>query len=395
MIRKLRAKFVGIIMAVVLLMLGVIFGLVIHITRENLDIAAGQVLQRVLSEPAILRDPRESVTLPYFTMTRDRRGALLIAGNINPELYTDDELQLFWETVWDQTEPEGEISGTSLRFLRAGSSCAFVDVSGQRSVLRQLVKSCISVGAVSLLAFFGISILLARWAVRPVERAWDQQRQFIADASHELKTPLTVILTNAELLEEPEYDEQDRAQFAGSILTMARQMRTLVENLLQLARADMGRSPKEVKELDYSMLITDALLPFEPLYFEQGLTLDSRVAPGIRVRGNPWNLKQVADILLDNGIKYATPGGRVELELSRHSRNQCLLRVSSPGMPLTAQQCKDIFLRFYRVDSSRSDRSSYGLGLSIAQRIVSDHHGKIWAESKDGKNHFYVMLWME
>ena len=397
MIRKLRIKFVCIIMALVTVMLGVMFGLVLHITRQNLEREAMQALQRAASSPGFVLDRRDGgIDLPWFSMSQDLWGTLRVSGNINLEIYEEAELQQFWEIARNSAEQFGEIEEYNLRFVRTsgptGSGAVFVDLTSQRSTMRGLIESCILVGAVSLIAFLIISILLARWAVRPVETAWEQQRQFVADASHELKTPLTVILTNAELLQEPGYEPEEKGQFAQSILAMSVQMRGLVESLLQLARADSGQSRQEVAPLSYSKLVADALLPFEPLYFEQGLTLESSVEPEIHMTGTARSLSQVVDILLDNGLKYAAPGGRVYLELRMHGRNQCLLRVSSPGAALTPKQCKDIFRRFYRVDQARSMNHSYGLGLAIAQRIVEDHKGRIWAESREGMNTFFVQL---
>ena len=135
--------------------------------------------------------------------------------------------------------------------------------------MQNLLRSCPLFGTASLLAFWGISLLLAWWAVRPVARAWDQRRQFTADASHELKTPLTVILTNAELLQDPARSPAERDHFAGQILAVAHQMRGLVENLLELARVDSGLSTA-VEGLDWSRLVSEAVLPFELLCFERG-----------------------------------------------------------------------------------------------------------------------------
>ncbi|MBQ7801027.1 MAG: HAMP domain-containing histidine kinase [Oscillospiraceae bacterium] len=397
MIRKLRVKFICIIMTVVTVMLGVIFGLVLHITSQNLQRECLQALQQAADSPGFLLDRRENaIGLPYFVITQDLWGNLRISGNVNLEIYGEEELQSFWQAAQQGTEQIGEIEDYDLRFMRSNSPSGleyvFVDVTSQKNTMSNLRKSCLGIGTVCFAAFWGISILLARWAVRPVENAWDQQRQFVADASHELKTPLTVILTNAELLQEPEYGEGERGQFAGSIQAMACQMRGLVESLLQLARADSGQSKQEVAPLDYSKLVADALLPFEPLYFEQGLLLESDVEPGLRLTGTARSLSQVVDILLDNGLKYAAPGGTVRLTLRSQGRGQCVLSVSSPGQTLTPQQCRDIFRRFYRVDQARSMNHSYGLGLAIAQRIVADHRGRIWAEGRDGVNTFYVIL---
>lgn len=234
-----------------------------------------------------------------------------------------------------------------------------------------------------------MSTLLARWAVRPVEQAWDQQRQFVADASHELKTPLTVILTNAELLSDPAYDEERRQDFSANILTMSRQMRLLVEELLDQARVDNSKIQHQT--LDLSKLVEEALLPFEPVYFEAGRNLVNQIEPGISLTGSGKHLCQVVEILLDNGCKYSDPGSTTLLRLSRHGRN-ALLSVTTPGTPLTEQQCTDIFKRFYRVDAARTRTGSYGLGLSIAQGIVAQHGGKIWAQSQEGSNTFFVLL---
>ena len=206
-----------------------------------------------------------------------------------------------------------------------------------------------------------------------------------------MKTPLTVILTNAEMLQEPDYDADQRQQFSASILTMSHQMRTLVENLLQLARADCGQTKQAYSRLDWSDLLETAVLPFEPLYFEQGLMLQTQIEPRLAVTGNEAQLRQVAEILLDNARKYSAPGSTVRLILRSQGR-QAVLALESPGQPLTPDQCRDIFRRFYRVDEARSRDGSYGLGLSIAEGIISDHRGKIWAEGRDGGNTFFVTL---
>lgn len=307
-----------------------------------------------------------------------------------------DALLALLEETADVDAKSGLLYEHQLRFLRLeggpGVCYAFVDISGELDTLARLNITCAIILVAGLVGFFGISVLLARWAVRPVEQAWEQQRQFVADASHELKTPLTVILTNAELLRSEEYDEQSKSRFADSILTMSRQMRGLVEELLDQARVDSGVAQAEKTRLDYSKLVSDAVLPFEPVYFEAGRELQSFVEPGIAVTGSVTHLRRVVEILLDNGCKYSSPGGVVELRLIRQGRGSCLLSVSSPGAAMTEQQCKDIFKRFYRADQARSMNRSYGLGLSIAQAIVQQHRGKIWAQSKDGDNTFFVSL---
>ena len=237
----------------------------------------------------------------------------------------------------------------------------------------------------------GLSILLARWAVRPVEAAWQQQRQFVADASHELKTPLTVILTNAELLQGPASTPDRTAHAASSILTMARQMRALVEQLLTLARSDSGSQRPALTPLDLSQLIQTRILPFEALFYERGLRLRDEITDGLRVSGDAQTLGQVVDILLDNAQKYAT-GGEVIVRLQPQSHGRCLLTVTNEAPPLSQAELANLFKRFYRADPARSASGSFGLGLAIASQAVEAHHGRIWAACHGSTITFSVLL---
>ncbi len=258
----------------------------------------------------------------------------------------------------------------------------FADTTSEQSTLNNLVKNCILIGVLCFFAFLGISIKLAAWTVKPVKWAWQQQRQFVSDASHELKTPLTVIMTNAELLQSEENDRDSQVRFSANILTMSRQMRALVEQMLELARADSGQGKADLRPVDLSTLAADALLPFDPVFFEQGLMLSSQLAEGINVNGDAGRLKEVLDILLDNARKYTEPPGTVNVRLERWGHHRCRLTVSNPGPPLSAAEQKDIFKRFYRTDPARSRDGSFGLGLSIAQRITEEHHGRIWVDHR-------------
>lgn len=397
MLKKLRLKFVCITMVLVLVMLGTIFALVVHFTAESLESESMALLQRVAGEPYTPNAPNETVgevRLPYFTLQIDRYGNLVVAGETYYDLTDTAFLTELLEHVISAGSESGVIAEYSLRYYVLTTYTAqymvFADMSSEIATLNSLKETCALIGGACFLVLLGISLLLARWAVKPVERAWNQQRQFVADASHELKTPLTVITTNAELLESETYDEAQRAQLRDNILVMSQRMRLLVESLLQLARADNRQTALERSAVDYSTLISDAILPFEPVFFEKGLTLTSHVEAGISVRGSEEQLRKVADILLDNAQKYSL--GEVTLLLRRQGRGHCLLSVTSSGAPLSAQERKDIFKRFYRIDDARTGGSGYGLGLPIAQSIVGEHGGKIWAQSENGWNTFFVQL---
>ena len=255
-----------------------------------------------------------------------------------------------------------------------------------------MIRTFAIIGSAAFLVFLGISILMARWAVKPVARAWEQQKQFVADASHELKTPLTVILTDAELLQDPNCAQEERVQLSESILTMSSQMRGLVENLLDLARIDDGSVAQEFSSAALSDIVQETVMLFEPVFFEKGLLLRSEIEAGIQLSGSPAHLKQLVNILMDNAGKYSESGGETLVKLSRGTHKSCLLEVSNPGEPIREEDMKNIFKRFYRADKARTMNQSYGLGLSIAQSIAEEHRGKIWAASEGGFNRFFVEL---
>lgn len=399
MIKRLRIKFVCINMMIVTIMLCVIFGLVLYFTQKNLEEESIRMMRTAAMGPAGHGKPDElppEVRLPCFTVQLGPQGELSAAGSGYYDL-TDEEFlhQLVKETM-DSGKQTGILSKYNLRFCHVPGPntqyMVFADISIEKNTLRNLIKSCLLIGCISFLAFLLVSLLLAHWVVKPVECAFAQQRQFVADASHELKTPLTVIMTNAELLLEPGYDEKTISQFSDNILTMSHQMRGLVESLLELARVDNGTAQMTFTRLDFGRLVSDAILPFEPLYFENGISMECQVEEGIILKGSETHLRQVVEILLDNAQKYTAPGGTVTICLKKKSRSHCLLSVKNPGEAISQEDLKKIFKRFYRVDKARSMNHSYGLGLPIAESIVLNHRGKIWGESAEGVNTFFVQL---
>ena len=146
--------------------------------------------------------------------------------------------------------------------------------------------------------------------------------------------------------------------------------------------------------MDFSQLVGDAVLSFQLLYEEKGMGLRCAVQDSVQLHGSAQHLYQVMDVLLDNALKYSTPGSMVSVSLSAGSRT-CTLSVSSPGEPISKEDLKNIFKRFYRADKARAMNGSYGLGLSIAESIVEAHKGKIWAQSENCYNTFFVQLPMQ
>lgn len=402
MIKRLRLTFLWVSMALITLLLALILVLVCRFTWEGMKEQAVTSLQNAAENfghsgpQGLTGGPVRPDSQPCFVLSVDPKGQLEAVGSSYYDLTDTDALQQILEAASKSNKPTGVLTEHSLLYCRVesgpGVRYAFIDISAELSAMRVLIISCVAIGVAAFVLFFAMMLALSRWMVRPVEEAWSRQRQFVADASHELKTPLTVIMTNAELLQSSEYPDDTKQRFAVSIHTMSVQMRGLVEGLLDMARIDNGTNLRAPKPLDMSLLVEEAALPFEAVYFEAGRSLEMDIEPGVTLTAEESELRRVVEILLDNGCKYSRAGTAVELKLSRQGHNRVQLRVASWGESLTAQQCRDIFQRFYRADQARKMNHSYGLGLSIAQSIVAAHKGKIWCESKDGLNTFYVNL---
>ena len=398
MIKKLRIKFICVIMSIVMVLMGGILGMVIRFTSRSMEMQSINMMHRIASAPfqkGLPGKSSEEVRLPFFTVQVSRQGELTAVGGDYFDLSDREYLQQIVDEAQRSGRETGTLDAHNLRFLKTGSpkgfTIVFSDTTTEDATLKHLFYSCLMVFVVAMAVFLGISILLSRWVIKPVAVAWDQQRQFVADASHELKTPLSVIMSNAELMQSEDICEDDRRTYAGNILGVTYQMRTLVENMLEMARLDNGTSQIAMGTLDFSQLVSDAALSFQLLYEEKGMSLHCTTAEALSVHGSERHLYQLMDVLLDNALKYATPGSTVRVDLTAGGRT-CLLSVASAGEPISKEDLQNIFKRFYRADKARSMNGSYGLGLSIAESIVDSHKGKIWAESKEGLNTFYVQL---
>ena len=394
MLRKLRLKFVALSMALVTILLAVVVYAVFLSARENLENISRDVLRRAMKDQSPQYGAsigKGDVTLPYFIVDI-WPGNIYLRGGSYSELENTELLADILRACAEKAENEGSLTEYGLRYLRRDEGLyfrfAFVDMSMETEILRKMVQSQLMIAFIALLPLLGVSVLLSHWAVSPVEKAWEQQRRFLSDASHELKTPLTVILSNAELLEASELPERPR-RWTENIRAESERMKTLVEEMLTLARADNAPHAAVSGEVPLSDTALDCALSFEPVAFEAGKPLRYEIAPDIFVNGDAEKLRRLVSILLDNALKYGTPGGTVSLTLEKSDR-QAKLTVSNPAPVIPPKTLAHLFERFYRGDASRGESSGFGLGLSIAAAIAKEHKAAIRAESDENATRFTV-----
>ncbi len=235
--------------------------------------------------------------------------------------------------------------------------------------------------------FYVLSQSISKWIIQPVEESFSKQKQFIADASHELKTPLSVIMASAEAME----SDKDK-KWLRNIQNESNRMNDLIKELLDLAKLENENRKVILEEHNLSKLVEMAVLPLESLIYEKNILFDYHIEENITFSCQTSEIKQLVTILMDNAIKHCKNNGHINLEL-KQEKSVVILLVKNEGTPIPMGEEEKIFERFYRADKARNrNENRYGLGLAIAKKIVEKHHGKIKAYSRDGYTSFEVIL---
>lgn len=305
--------------------------------------------------------------------------------------YDKETLQNYCEEVLQKEADHGIIGDFSYikRHFQNVYDIVLMDrqLSGRSN--RNFLLYSIILGLIGLIIFFFLSYVISGLIVKPVEKAFLAQKEFVAAASHELKTPLTVIQANSELLE----DEYGDNKWLSYIQTECSRMSKLISSLLLLTKLEqLPDSLSSQTEFNLSDACLARILPFESVAFEKHLTLEYSIAPDIIMNGESEELQQVLTILLDNALYYTKENGRIDISLSEKKHN-ILLSVANEGVPVPPEEREKLFLRFYRIDKARSrENGHFGLGLSIAKSIVDQYHGSIDIQCENGVTCFTVKL---
>lgn len=276
-----------------------------------------------------------------------------------------------------------------VRTLRSGNTVyIFVDNKEALQNSKQFFIVSIFIFLLSVIVFTIISYYLSRWMIKPSEKAIKNQKIFVANISHDLKTPITIIRANADLIE----NEVKNKKSIKYIKQETEKLNHLVNEMLTLTRIDNTISKENFKSFNFGDSLFDVVLPFESIAYEKGIRFNINIDEVTDYFGDESNIQKLAEILIDNAMSYTAKGGIVDVDAYENSK-AVILSVTNTGEPISDEKKVEIFDRFYRASKSReSTGNHYGLGLSIANTIVKKHNGKISIESKNGKNTFTVTL---
>lgn len=258
----------------------------------------------------------------------------------------------------------------------------FLDITSQQNFLANLIYTFLIVACITLVFIFFISRFFANKAINPIKKAFDKQKQFIADASHELKTPLAVISTNVDVLLSNSAEAiNSESKWLYYIKSETERMAKLTNDLLYLTQVDYSDIKTIFTDFNLSETALNIILTMEAIIFENNLYLKYDIDPDIIICGNMEQIKQVIMILLDNAAKYTNTMGYINISLKKHY-NHSILSVTNTGEGIPEEDLDKIFDRFYRIDKARSrEKGGHGLGLAIAKSIAQQHNGKISVKS--------------
>ena len=384
MLKKLRLKIILAIVLVAAVMLCAILGLFYTLTKQNLRTQSISMMQAIAADPfAPVQPEREpqQVRLPYFVLQTDAFGNLVAIGSSDYDLTDRTFLRMVAAAAQASRDAIGEIPEYSLRYCRVTGSVIFADISSEQQTLRTLLKTGALLVALGLLAFFGLAVLLARSAVRPVEEAWRQQKQFVADASHELRTPMAVIMAQCEDALSGEKTGADYREALSVIHRQGWRMNRMISGMLELVRLER-KTDRYAREPFNLSALTESVCEDMALICEKNIALTTDVEPDISITGDQTLITRLLGNLIGNAYRYGRENGHIIVTLHR-AGSAIELTVSDDGIGIAPDQQKKIFRRLYQGASERSGDGA-GLGLAMARQIARLHGGELTVVSEEG-----------
>ena len=328
----------------------------------------------------------------YSVIYNDQYEVIDIVNHSQNDI-SDDEIKKIAEKILNEKNKEiikiGNLYWSRYSYSYKGhNSLTIIDnITVQTKLISLLRTSCVIFILLEIVIIV-TSLKITSWIIKPVIESFNRQKQFIADASHELKTPITVIMANAEALE----NDPNEKKWLNNIRSESERMNDLITDLLDLAKLENGSNKENYHIENLSKIIEKTLLTFESLIYENKIELGYDIEEDININCNSNQMKQLIVILIDNAIQHSEKNGKIDIILKKE-KNDIILKVSNKGKEIPKEMQEKIFERFYRADESRNrDKNRYGLGLAIAKNIVTNHNGKIFVQSENNYTTFIVKI---
>lgn len=397
--KELRARFVILSTISLLLLLGIILASSSFLTYRELVEKADMVLDMLaendgrtahLPPPEKKEFPRmggkhlspeEIYAARFFTADISADGQVMSVNTQKIAMIDDTQARDYAQTVYSRKNGRGFIG--DFRYMKTGRDSGtfviFLDCGRNIAMFEQSVLISCLISSAGLLVSFLVILIFSKRIVRPVAESYEKQKQFISVAGHEIRTPLTIIDADAELLSMEIGEENEWLQ---DIRRQTKRMAVLTNDMLTLSRMDENRTPLLMIEFPISDIVEETVSSFQAPAWNRGKTIHAQITPMLSCCGDENSIRQLVGILLDNAVKYAE-GSDILVRLEKRGERLCLT-VRNHSEPVSGEQLERFFDRFYRTEKSRiSDSGGYGLGLAIAKSIAEAHKGRITATAPE------------
>ncbi len=396
MFKGLRNRFLILHMGVVGMIVFIFFGTVLFSNYQNMENNSNIILNRafepfrpnpplsgdmVRPQPGGFRDEdmRERFS-PIFTVELDEDKNI---KNIISMFTLQDN---FYSEITSIALSKGEDSAkikyddSYFKFRVDGGKIVFLDITKEINIFLNTIYTFLWIALPLLLIMFLISLYFANRSIKPIEESYNKQKEFIADASHELKTPISVISTNADMLLGSASAQQKK--WLSYIKQEVERMTSLTDSLLYLTKLEYVKENEEWETLSLSAMIDSYLIALEAAFYENRIRTEIQIPPDVNINGDSTQIRRLIGTLIDNAMKYTDEYIRITLE---KSGNDAKLIVYNTGRGIKKDELDKVWDRFYRGDKSREKTGGFGLGLAIAWVITQRHGGSITAESVENE----------
>ena len=383
MLNKLRNKFV----LINTLMIGAILVLIV-LAITTITLHRDYTIKRDTLEKAVNNGATGELSEILLAHVDENGKISIIENDISKTDFDTKNLELSVSNILSASDDSGILVMNRIMYSRAkgqsGTYVAFALIDNILLDAEDTFSTSSSVAAIALFLLFLLSRKLANVVIKPAENAWNDQKRFVADASHDLKTPLTVIMANNDiLLSHPEKTVGEQEKWLESTQQEAEYMSSLINKMLELARTDSLLDKIQLEDVNISEVVEKAVLQLEPVAFESGVIIQGDITRDVVLESNSTEFYKLTQILIDNAVKYAQKNSIVMVSLTK-AKKDVTLSINNKGDAIPAEQLEHIFDRFYRTDDART-KGGFGLGLSIAKNVANALGGEIFATS-DNEN---------